>query len=181
MHFPLPRPSLSTQRLLGKLSALSLLFFLMGSVGEDYRCPLCGRTGMGGYSPDWIGFPICTEGDYNCLDKVCPSDTSDDATPFAADVVVEALGKIIGGVRAFKQYPEARMRSKSSLLRHVASVLVFDMQESIQAGEADKARSQAEDSDHSYTNIDASGFTTEHPEEIEKRIEEMSEAPSQAK
>ena len=106
----------------------------MGSVGEDYRCPLCGRTGMGGYSPDWIGFPICTEGDYNCLDKVCPSDTSDDATPFAADVVVEALGKIIGGVRAFKQYPEARMRSKSFLLRHVVSFLGFDMLESIEEG-----------------------------------------------
>ena len=104
----------------------------MGSVGEDYRCPLCGRTGMGGYSPDWIGFPICTEGDYNCLDKVCPSDTSDDATPFAADVVAEALGKIIGGVRAFKQYPEASTRSKSFLLRHVVSFLGFDMLESIE-------------------------------------------------
>ena len=131
MHFPLPRPSLSTQR----------LFFLMGSVGEDYRCPLCGRTGMGGYSPDWIGFPICTEGDYNCLDKVCPSDTSDDATPFAADVVADALGKIIGGVRAFKQYPEASTRSKSFLFRHVVSFLGFDMLESIE--ESIEAPSQA--------------------------------------
>ena len=39
----------------------------MGSVGDNYRCPWCGRTGMGGYSPDRIGVPLCTEGDYSCL------------------------------------------------------------------------------------------------------------------
>ena len=39
----------------------------MGSVGENYKCPLCGRVGNGGYSMDGIGFPICTEGDYSCL------------------------------------------------------------------------------------------------------------------
>ena len=105
----LPRPSLSTQRLLGKLSALFLLFFPMGSVGEDYRCPLCGRTGMGGYSADWIGFPICTNGVHICLDNVCPSDTSDEEPRSAGDVVVEALGKIIGGVRAFEQYSEVAL------------------------------------------------------------------------
>ena len=54
-----------------------------------------------------------------------------------------------------------RMRSKSSFLRHVASFLVFDMLESIQAGEADEALSQAEDTDHSYIIIDARGLAAE--------------------
>ena len=39
----------------------------MGSVGEDYRCPWCGRVGAGGYAPDWVGYPICTEGPHSCL------------------------------------------------------------------------------------------------------------------
>ncbi len=27
---------------------------------------------MGGYSPDWVGYPICTEGPYSCLwTKAC--------------------------------------------------------------------------------------------------------------
>ena len=44
----------------------------MGSVGEGYRCPWCGRTGAGGYALDgsWqegFSVPICTEGDYSCL------------------------------------------------------------------------------------------------------------------
>ena len=59
------------------------------------------NSSMGGYSPDSIDLPICTEGDNNCLDKVCPPATSDVATPLAADVVGEGLGKIIGKVRAF--------------------------------------------------------------------------------
>ena len=113
----------------------------MGSVAEDYRCPLCGRTGMGGYSLDSIGFPICTDGKHNCLRKFCSPGTRGVATLSAEDVVGEALGKIIGGVRAFEQYPEARMRSKSSLLRHVGSFLVFDMLESIE--ERIEAPSQA--------------------------------------
>ena len=39
----------------------------MGSVSDDYKCPWCGRTGNGGYAPDGIHYPICTEGDYSCL------------------------------------------------------------------------------------------------------------------
>ena len=39
----------------------------MGSVGDDYVCPWCGRAGNGGYAPDPIGYPICTEGRYSCL------------------------------------------------------------------------------------------------------------------
>ncbi len=39
----------------------------MGSVGDDYKCPWCGRIGNGGYAADGIGYPICTEGDHDCL------------------------------------------------------------------------------------------------------------------
>ena len=39
----------------------------MGSVGDDYRCPLCGRIGNGGYVLDGVGYPICTDGDHSCL------------------------------------------------------------------------------------------------------------------
>ena len=39
----------------------------MGSVPDDYQCPLCGRVGNGGYALDGVGFPICTEGDFSCL------------------------------------------------------------------------------------------------------------------
>ena len=44
----------------------------MGSVGEDYRCPWCGREGAGGYAPDGIDYPICTEGQYSCLWHALP-------------------------------------------------------------------------------------------------------------
>ena len=43
----------------------------MGSVSGDYVCPWCGRQGNGGYAPDWIGYPICTEGDFSCLWLSC--------------------------------------------------------------------------------------------------------------
>ena len=39
----------------------------MGSVADDYKCPLCGRVGNGGYALDGVNFPICTEGNYSCL------------------------------------------------------------------------------------------------------------------
>ena len=40
----------------------------MGSVSDSYRCPLCGRTGNGGYHVDGLGIgPICTEGPHACL------------------------------------------------------------------------------------------------------------------
>ena len=43
---------------------------IMGSVGENYRCPLCGRTGHGGYAMDDIGYPVCTRAGNSCLNKV---------------------------------------------------------------------------------------------------------------
>ena len=31
----------------------------MGSVGDSYLCPWCGRVGFGGYAMDGINYPIC--------------------------------------------------------------------------------------------------------------------------
>ena len=45
----------------------SFPFATMGSVSDDYKCPLCGRVGNGGYALDGVGFPICTDGDFSCL------------------------------------------------------------------------------------------------------------------
>ena len=43
-------------------------FAQMGSVGENYRCPLCGRVGMGGYALDGgPGRPVCDQGPHNCI------------------------------------------------------------------------------------------------------------------
>jgi hypothetical protein len=42
----------------------------MGSVGESYRCPLCGRVGMGGYSIDGIDVPVCVDGRWACLSRL---------------------------------------------------------------------------------------------------------------
>ena len=45
----------------------------MGSVAENYKCPLCGRVGNGGYDVDGLSIgPICTGAKFanNCLDKV---------------------------------------------------------------------------------------------------------------
>ena len=39
----------------------------MGSVPDNYKCPLCGRVGNGGCALDGVGFPICTDGDFSCL------------------------------------------------------------------------------------------------------------------
>ena len=44
--------------------------FTMGSVPIDYVCPHCDGKGYGGYAPDGVGYPICTEGTANCLDKL---------------------------------------------------------------------------------------------------------------
>ena len=41
----------------------------MGSVSDDYRCPWCDVIGRGGYSPDGVNTPICTEDRSSCLWK----------------------------------------------------------------------------------------------------------------
>ena len=48
----------------------------MGSVGDDYRCPLCGRVGNGGYHADGgPNYPVCTGGDYACLWRLAEDHT----------------------------------------------------------------------------------------------------------
>ena len=67
----------------------------MGSVGRDYRCPLCGRVGRGGYAIDWIGqYPVCTESPNSCLDKVVDEDVQ------AVDIVAAALVGVFSADRA---------------------------------------------------------------------------------
>ena len=39
---------------------LALLRLKMGSVGHNYRRPICGRTGNGGYAFDHVGYPTCS-------------------------------------------------------------------------------------------------------------------------
>ena len=38
----------------------------MGSVSDNYQCPWCRRTN-GGYAPDGVDYPICTQGPFSCL------------------------------------------------------------------------------------------------------------------
>ena len=111
---------------------------------------------MGGHWSVWINFPICTNGAYNCREKVCPpGDTDlhvDVGSVLAADIVGAALGKIIGGLRAFAQFPAVRMQSKQCLLRHMACFLIKDMLQELdqriaalsQAGDAATQGSQPE-------------------------------------
>ena len=62
----------------------------MGSVGDDYKCPLCGRVGNGGYALDGLLCgPICTEGTYSCLESVAAYDRCAD------DIVATALYKVL--------------------------------------------------------------------------------------
>ena len=42
----------------------------MGSVGDNFQCPVCFRTGKGGYHIDGFSSLVRTEGDHNCLDAV---------------------------------------------------------------------------------------------------------------
>ena len=47
----------------------------MGSVGKDFKCPLCGRKGHGGYAIDGVDCgPVCSErtalGSPSCMDKL---------------------------------------------------------------------------------------------------------------
>ena len=39
----------------------------MGSVGDNFQCPVCFRRGKGGYHIDGFSLLVCTEGDHNCL------------------------------------------------------------------------------------------------------------------
>ena len=41
----------------------------MGSTGNNFRCPICGRRGPG-YALDRVGYPICTPRIYGCMDRI---------------------------------------------------------------------------------------------------------------
>jgi len=63
----------------------------MGSVGADYKCPLC-RSRNGGYALDGCNVgPICTVANvrYNCLDLL-----THDTTPL--QIVAKVLQKVLG-------------------------------------------------------------------------------------
>ena len=70
----------------------------MGSFGDDWKCPACGRVGNGGYIPDGV-LPLvglCTEGDYSCLWFHL---VAQDRGP--RDILAESLDKIfrpVGGL-----------------------------------------------------------------------------------
>jgi len=73
----------------------------MGSVGEDYKCPLCGRVGNGGYAIDGIGIgPICTDDQAVkfCLDLIF----SDKLEPH--QILATAFEKVLGD-RFCQTYP----------------------------------------------------------------------------
>ena len=54
----------------------------MGSVGEDYKCPLCGRVGNGGYAMDGVNVgPICTGVKVQYLIDSCLDRLMHGATP----------------------------------------------------------------------------------------------------
>ena len=62
----------------------------MGSVDRDYKCPLCGRVGNGGYLVDGMSYPVCTDGDYSCLWHLYDKGLS------PAQIVANALQKVFG-------------------------------------------------------------------------------------
>ena len=73
----------------------------MGSVTEQYRFPLCGRTGMGGYHVDDLGIgPICTKGDYACLEGLV-----DEKWVSVDDFRAQALGKVFPGQMSRMEKP----------------------------------------------------------------------------
>ena len=70
----------------------------MGSVGDSYRCPLCGRKGRGSDANACVGYPICTVGANSCLGKIL---TPPGSNP--CDIVGAALRCILKGTALFLQ------------------------------------------------------------------------------
>jgi hypothetical protein len=65
----------------------------MGSVGEDYKCPLCGRVGNGGYAVDGLCLgPICTgdQASKSCMDLLI----DDKLDPH--EILATAFEKVLG-------------------------------------------------------------------------------------
>ena len=70
----------------------------MGSAGDSYRCPLCGRKGHGGYAIECVGYPICTVGANNCFGKI-----HDHPGFNPCDIVGAALRCVLKGTALFLQ------------------------------------------------------------------------------
>ena len=71
----------------------------MGSVGDNHRCPLCGRQGNGGYHVDgWNCGPVCTgeQIEPGCLWRASFSGLS------AEEILVISLDKVMCG--RFRQW-----------------------------------------------------------------------------
>ena len=92
----------------------------MGSVGENYRCPLCGVTGMGGYSLDGINYPICTDGNFSCLEKVLEHG----ATP--TSILAQGLNAAIGDLNPELISPVVIAVFTPEFITAVASFLAED-------------------------------------------------------
>ena len=75
--------------------------YFMGSVGDDYVCPWCGRRGNGGTAVDGVGYPICTDGHDSCLDAL-----------------------LHGGIHSMKDF---RLRQLTWILRGTPLRLVFNV------------------------------------------------------
>lgn len=72
----------------------------MGSVGADYKCPLCKRTGNGGYCLDGVGYPICTGANEqykqpDCLSLLLANPTKK-PSHIAQEATSLALEKVLG-------------------------------------------------------------------------------------
>ena len=72
----------------------------MGSVGADYKCPLCNRIGNGRYCPDYVGYPICTGANEqykqpDCLSLLRANPTKK-PSHIAQDATGRALEKVLG-------------------------------------------------------------------------------------
>ena len=97
----------------------------MGSVGDDYVCPHCDGQGYGGYAPDGVNYPICTEGTANCLDKLMNQRLSTRA------MVKRSALKMVFVIRHFQEeegYDQetARYESRVSHIVNIVSQRISD-------------------------------------------------------
>jgi len=72
----------------------------MGSVGADYKCPLCNRTGNGSYCLDDVGYPTCTGTNEQYKQPDCRSLLLANPTKKPSHIAQEATGlaleKVLG-------------------------------------------------------------------------------------
>ena len=87
----------------------------MGSVGDNHRCPLCGRVGDGGYALDgWNCGPVCTGEriEPGCLWRPSFQDLS------AEEIFLLSLDRVMcGRLREWNLPEEVQTRVAAFLLR----------------------------------------------------------------